>query len=43
MPVGSYSFAIEHLKDKGPKPAEDERLRARKLALAGERRQLRVA
>jgi hypothetical protein len=39
----SYSFAIEDLEDEGPKPAEEERLRARQLALAGKRRQLRVA
>jgi integrase len=38
----SYSFAIEDLEDEGPKPAEEERLRARQLALAGYR-QLRVA
>jgi hypothetical protein len=31
----SYSFAIEDLEDEGLKPAEDERLRARQLALAG--------
>ena len=39
----SYSFAIEDLEDEGPQPAEEERLRARQLALAGRRRQLRVA
>ena len=39
----SYSFAIEDLEDEGPKPAEEERLRARQLALAGRRRQLQVA
>jgi hypothetical protein len=40
----SYSFAIEDLEDEGPKPAEEERVRARQLALAaGKRRQLRVA
>jgi hypothetical protein len=39
----SYSFAIEDLEDEGPKPAEEERRRARQLALAGKRRQLRVA
>jgi hypothetical protein len=40
----SYSFAIEDLKDEGPKPAGDERPSARQLALsAGRRRQLRVA
>lgn len=38
-----YSFAIEDLEDEGPQPAEEERLRARQLALAGRRRQLRVA
>ena len=38
----SYSFAIEDLEDEGPQPAEEERLR-RQLALAGRRRQLRVA
>ena len=31
----SYSFAIEDLEDEGPKPAAEERLRARQLALAG--------
>ena len=31
----SYSFAIEDLEDEGPKPAEEERLRARQLALSG--------
>jgi len=39
----SYSFAIEDLEDEGPQPAEDERLRARQLALASRDRQLRVA
>jgi hypothetical protein len=39
----SYSFAIEDLEDEGPQPAEEERLRARQMALAGRRRQLRVA
>ncbi len=39
----NYSFAIEDLEDEGPKPAGEERLRARQLALAGRRRQLRVA
>jgi hypothetical protein len=39
----SYSFAIEDLEDEGPKPAEEERLRARQLALAGRHRQLQVA
>jgi hypothetical protein len=39
----SYSFAIEELEDEGPKSAEEERLGARQLALAGKRRQLRVA
>jgi hypothetical protein len=39
----SYSFAIEDLEDEGPKSAGEERLRARQLALAGKRRQLRVA
>jgi integrase len=39
----SYSFAIEDLEDEGPKPAADERIRARQLALAGRHRQLRVA
>jgi hypothetical protein len=39
-----YSFAIEDLEDEGPKPVEDERRRARQLALAArQRRQLRVA
>lgn len=39
----SYSFAIEDLEDERMQPAEDERLSARQLALAGRRRQLRVA
>jgi hypothetical protein len=39
----SYSFAIEDLEDEGLQPAEEERLCARKMALAGRRRQLRVA
>jgi hypothetical protein len=39
----SYSFAIEDLEDEGPRPAAEERIRARQLALAGRRRQLRVA
>ena len=40
----SYSFAIEDLEDDGPKPAEEERLRARQIALtADKRRRLRVA
>ena len=38
-----YSFAIEDLEDEGPKPAVEERIRARQLALAGRRRGLRVA
>ena len=39
----SYSFAIEDLEDEGPKPVEEERARARQLALSDRRRQLRVA
>jgi len=39
----SCSFAIEDLEDEGPQPAEEERLRARQIALAGRRSQLRVA
>jgi hypothetical protein len=40
----SYSFAIEDLEDEGPKPAEEERLRARQTALtADEHRRWRVA
>ena len=40
----SYSFAIEDLEDEGPQPAEEERLRARQIALgAGSRHRLRVA
>jgi integrase len=31
----SYSFAIEDLEDAGPRPAEEERVRARQLATAG--------
>ena len=33
----SYSFAIEDLEDERPKPAEEERLRARQAALAARR------
>jgi hypothetical protein len=33
----SYSFAIEDLEDEGPRPAEEERLRARQAALAARR------
>jgi hypothetical protein len=39
----SHSFAIEELEAEGAQPAEEERLRARQLALAGRRRELRVA
>jgi hypothetical protein len=40
----SYSFAIEDLEDEGPKSAEEERTRARRVALAAHHsRQLRVA
>jgi hypothetical protein len=39
----SYSFAIEDLEDVGPKSAEEERVCARQLALAGESRRLQVA
>jgi hypothetical protein len=40
----SYSFAIEDLEDDGPKPAEEERRRARQIALAAHKRhRLRVA
>ena len=39
----SYSFAIDDLEDEGPQPVEEERARARHLALADRRRQLRVA
>jgi hypothetical protein len=39
----SYSFAIQDLEDEGPRPAEDERLHARQLALADRRPQLWVA
>ena len=31
----NYSFAIEDLEDERPKPAEEERLRARAVALSG--------
>jgi len=34
---------IEDLEDEGPKPAAEEQIRARQLALAGRSRQLRVA
>jgi integrase len=37
----SYSFASEDLEDEGPKPASEERIRARQLALAGRRRRRR--
>src|SRR5207253_373718 len=39
----SYSLAIEDLEDDGPQRAEEERLRARQLAVASRDRQLRVA
>ena len=39
----SYSFAIQDLEDQGPQPAEEERLRARQIALAGRRHRLQVA
>jgi hypothetical protein len=39
----NYSFAIEDLEDEGPKPAAEERIRARALAPAGRHRQLRAA
>jgi integrase len=39
----NYSFVIEDLEDEGPKPAEEERLHARQLALAARAHQLRVA
>ena len=40
----NYSFVIEDLEDEGPKPAEDERLRARQIALAANKsRRLRAA
>jgi integrase len=39
----NYSFAIEDLEDEGPRPAAEERIHARQLALAGRSRQLRVA
>jgi hypothetical protein len=38
----NYSFVIEDLEDEGPKPAEEERLHARQIALA-EARRLRAA
>jgi hypothetical protein len=34
----SYSFGIEDLEDEGPKPVEEERLRARKIALTADTR-----
>ncbi len=43
MMARNYSFAIEDFEYEGPKPAVEERLRARRLALAGRRRLLRVA
>ncbi len=39
----SYSFAIEDLEDESPKPAAEERVRARALAPAARRPQLRAA
>jgi hypothetical protein len=39
----TYSFAIEDLEDEGSKPAVEERLRARQVALGGRRSQLQVA
>ena len=40
----NYSFVIEDLEDEGPKPVEDERLRARQIALAANKnRRLRAA
>ncbi|WP_249011870.1 hypothetical protein [Conexibacter sp. DBS9H8] len=39
----SYSFALEDLEDEGPKPAEEERLRARQLAMASTELKLRIA
>lgn len=39
----NYSFAIEDLEDEGPKPAAEERLRARQLALAERRSQWHAA
>jgi hypothetical protein len=39
----NYSFAIEDLEDEGPKPAAEERLRARQLALVDRHRQSRAA
>jgi integrase len=38
----NYSFVIEDLEDQGPKPAEQERVNARQVALA-ETRRLKVA
>lgn len=39
----SYSFVIEDLEDEGPKPAQEERLHARQLALAARDRPRRAA
>jgi integrase len=39
----SYSFVIEDLEDEGPKPAEEERLHARQVALADNARPQRAA
>lgn len=39
----SYSFVIEDLEDEGPKPAEEERLHARQLALADSGGRLKAA
>jgi hypothetical protein len=39
----NYSFAIEDLEDEGPRPAAEERIRARHRALADRHRQSRAA
>ena len=39
----NYSFAIKDLEDEGPKPAAEERLRARQLVLVDRHRQSRAA
>ncbi len=39
----NYSFVIQDLEGHGPKPAEEERIRARQLAIGVNNLQLRVA
>ena len=39
----NYSFAIEDLEDTGPRPAEEERVRARQFALESTQLQLGIS